>query len=1656
MKTVHRASAATGTLLLVFALVAPLASGATAVGLWDRFEASVQNTKSYGDPYRDVTLNVTYTRPGGGTVSFWGFYDGGTTWKLRFMPDRTGTWSYSASFSDGRPGASGTFDCVASDLPGLIGKNETNPMWFGYRGGHRLLLRSFHVGDRFFAANWDDPANPGDGEKRKAFLDWAQGKGYNMLSIASHFLNRETSGRGLGWDTPDLWDGPSRSLKAAEYGKLERILDDLAARKLIVWGFAGFFGQSADFPTDRADQELYVRYTLARLGPYGNLLFNVAGPEPLLVPAKFQNAMAAADIDRLGTLVRDLDVFGHLVTCHNKTGNDAFKDKAWSGYGTLQGPKTTSRSTLSAGLLANHHASKPLYAHETLWEGNQNHPSYSATDIRKNAYVITLSAATLNFADNSGDSSSGFSGSLDPSDANSGVSYDGHAIIKKVWDFFETVPFHSMSPRQDLVSAGYCLAKPGERYLVYLESRGTVNVAVTGGPYAVEWINAQNTADRRTGGTTADGQGLTTPAAGDDWLLSLTAGRTSKHVLDVDGARILLNGREIKVIGLRCSNALVSDANTDQLIGHLDTFKSYGVNTVSVFFMGSRFGDVKGYNPDATLNPTCAGRMARIIEAADDRGMIVLVGCLYWSTSTANDDLGGWTQADANRAIANTVRWLKDHDYRNVFVDVDNEGMAHDATGWSIAQMIDAGHAVDPDCLLAYNDSDPAPANADLCIHHSPKVTGKPWLQSEGTPTNAPGGYWGSYSKLDGYYNYIRIGRYTADMKTNQISQTNGDIDSRNGHMLASTWLQCAPSEGIGGPFMTPGGLADNPSIDADVKVVQPEAGILWWLNHVKSRYGPWIPPGSGAGSGPAVTGFTLVNADTDLDIGPLADGATINLAQTGHHLSVRAEVSGTVESVRFGLDGNANTRTENSPPYALAGDGNEGTDYYPWSPSLGAHTLAATPYPLDNAGGTAGAALAVAFTVIDQTAPAPPAAPSGLAATAVSTSRIDLSWTDNAGDETGFAIERKTGASGTYVHAATVGANATAFSDALLAAGTTYNYRVQATNAAGNSSWSNEAGATTPAPPAGPVVVDLILIDADTDLDIGPLVDGATLDLSALPTRNLSIRAETSPATVGSVLFGYDGNPTYQLENNPPYAFAGNTGSDYGAWTPAVGAHALTATPYTDAGATGTAGTAMIVHFTVADGGGTLPAPWLTRDVGSVGLEGGAEHAGGTFTLEGSGADIWGTADAFRFVHRMLDGDGEIRARVASVENTNAWAKAGVMMRETLEPGSRHAMLVVTPARGASFQRRKATGATSLSTTHAGVAAPAWVRLVRQGDSFSGYRSADGTAWTWVGTETIAMGSTVHVGLPVTAHDNTVLCTAQIDGVTVETATVPPAPLVEIASVSTGKPYSLGTARRDALPYIDRSYVVTAISAGLDGGTLVRTAMDDKYVTATSHLTLRLGREADVFVCYDARGGTPAWIDGSWTLSGETVVSTDVPASPMRVFAKTVPAGDLALGGNHAGGDTGARANYVVVVHPSGAAKALAAAGPIVEGPVPAGCWSHELDVDGDGALEPDGEGDGMIDVFEPGYALDPAKVDTDADGAPDESAVLADGRTAWEAQMGALGVDPTGGSTDSALPAGGGSGGGCWTRAGGFAFHPLLLVALLTAVAFALARRP
>jgi hypothetical protein len=152
---------------------------------------------------------------------------------------------------------------------------------------------------------------------------------------------------------------------------------------------------------------------------------------------------------------------------------------------------------------------------------------------------------------------------------------------------------------------------------------------------------------------------------------------------------------------------------------------------------------------------------------------------------------------------------------------------------------------------------------------------------------------------------------------------------------------------------------------------------------------------------------------------------------------------------------------------------------------------------------------------------------------------------------------------------------------------------------------------------------------------------------------------------------------------------------------------------------------------------------------------------------MTGSGADIWGNTDEFHFAYKELSSPGSIIAKVESVEETDAWAKAGVMIRNTLDADSIHATMVVSATQGVSFQYRTSAGGTSLSLDVADVNAPQWVKIERDiGGNVTASYSADGTSWTQVGSERFTMNIPMYIGLAVTAHNSTEVCEAVFSNV--------------------------------------------------------------------------------------------------------------------------------------------------------------------------------------------------------------------------------------------------------------------------------------------------
>ncbi|MBN1363157.1 MAG: hypothetical protein JW993_21335 [Sedimentisphaerales bacterium] len=164
-------------------------------------------------------------------------------------------------------------------------------------------------------------------------------------------------------------------------------------------------------------------------------------------------------------------------------------------------------------------------------------------------------------------------------------------------------------------------------------------------------------------------------------------------------------------------------------------------------------------------------------------------------------------------------------------------------------------------------------------------------------------------------------------------------------------------------------------------------------------------------------------------------------------------------------------------------------------------------------------------------------------------------------------------------------------------------------------------------------------------------------------------------------------------------------------------------------------------------------------------------ETSPGTIQMSGVGADIYQLIDEFRYAYKQLTGDGSITARIDSIQNTNEWAKAGVMIRATLDAGAMQAHMIGAPSGRVEWMPRLTAGtnATGTATDVNSTPMPQWVRVTRQGNTFTGEYSADGQTWVTIAATTpatIAMPNTVYIGLVVCSHVADMPCVAQFSSV--------------------------------------------------------------------------------------------------------------------------------------------------------------------------------------------------------------------------------------------------------------------------------------------------
>lgn len=175
----------------------------------------------------------------------------------------------------------------------------------------------------------------------------------------------------------------------------------------------------------------------------------------------------------------------------------------------------------------------------------------------------------------------------------------------------------------------------------------------------------------------------------------------------------------------------------------------------------------------------------------------------------------------------------------------------------------------------------------------------------------------------------------------------------------------------------------------------------------------------------------------------------------------------------------------------------------------------------------------------------------------------------------------------------------------------------------------------------------------------------------------------------------------------------------------------------------------------------------WSSRDIGNVGTAGADSSANGAIDIDAGGSDIWAETDAFRYYYRSWNGDGDWHVRVTDLTGGDPWAKAGLMFRESLDANARNAFAFASRDVVTGFQARSAPGGSTSFSEGTWVTSPYWVRLVRAGNVFTAYDSANGIDWTLIGSQTVVMSADIYLGLAVTAHNAATQAHATFDQLT-------------------------------------------------------------------------------------------------------------------------------------------------------------------------------------------------------------------------------------------------------------------------------------------------
>lgn len=508
------------SLLLIWLTSSGAIAAEESVGNHRVFETQIINNNTYDNKFSDVELLVDYTSPSGKTWSFWGFYDGdgqgggdkqtGNVWKMRFMPNETGRWTYRYRWSDGTKGGKGSFQSTEKNAgKGMLQPYTQNPHWFAYNGTDPVWLKSYYeTGHGGIAQDFDWMSE----NVFQPLID----NGYNHLQVnwlMSLCCYKQYYLDGPKPSTMDLTlyeEGKASSTMNLNVWKLmEQRVEWLNDRNVGLYMFIGFDGSKNDGPRwevlNQKEKEFYVKYAVARLGAFANIagwnfVWEVDG---------------GRESHELGwaKLMQKYDIFNHLRTYQdempreNHFEKDAYNFAALENHLIVAPTKDMERynywrtawTHYMAALIG--YEGKPVYMMEgnALWQ-RYWHPRSGANqnDLRQAAWATTMAGASFNW--NGAESEKGLyaHGQYGLPVHKDNPFYTSAQYVDIIGNVMNNdVVFHKLTPQSDQLTGHdpfrvFALVEEGEQYLVFSMHGEPFSLYLAEGTYDNNiWINAK-------------------------------------------------------------------------------------------------------------------------------------------------------------------------------------------------------------------------------------------------------------------------------------------------------------------------------------------------------------------------------------------------------------------------------------------------------------------------------------------------------------------------------------------------------------------------------------------------------------------------------------------------------------------------------------------------------------------------------------------------------------------------------------------------------------------------------------------------------------------------------------------------------------------------------------------------------------------------------------------------------------------------------------------------------------------------------------------------------------------------------------------------------------------------------------------------------------